>query len=229
MALPSAFPAALQWGRQWASRQLRSGAWVRAVLAALTVTVIGRGFDLFAFTPDAKRAHALGLQTGALVGAYWAALCPSTLTALRDADDGWSAMLRSSSAGVGGLWWGAWGAQIALGIVIVGISMVSTTVFSILSDLPVSLDLPALGSAGVAVVLVGLIASAASVWWGSVAGSLVALLTFAAGQTGTDLSMRALGPAPVGQALSASDTLRTVVLAVGAVAITQAGLRRLRR
>ncbi len=195
----------------------------------MTLAVVGRGFDLFAFTPDPVRAQALGLQTGALVGACWAVLCPSTLTAIRDPDDGWTATLRSSTAGLNGLWWGAWGGQIALGLGLVVISVLTTSVMSMLSGLPTPIDLAAGAGAGAAVVLSGLVASATTAWAGNVAGALVGLLAFLAGQTGTVAVGRAFGPAPVGTALSISDALRSVALAVGAVAVAQAGLRRLRK
>jgi hypothetical protein len=229
MPHPATLPAALEWGRRWAGTQLRNGTWAVAALVAVTLVVVGRGFDLFAFTPDPTRAGTLGLQTGALVGSCWAALLPSPLAALRDPDDGSSAMVRSSVAGAGGLWWGAWGAQITLGLALTSISMLSTSVFSMLMGVPGPALFLSAGTAFGAVVLTGLMASAAAAWGGGVPGALVGMATFLAGQAGTDPWVSAWGPAPVGGPVPALAALRMGVLGVGAVAVTTAGLRRLRR
>ena len=228
MPLCEPLEPAWAWGRRLLGAQVRSLAFLRAALGALALVLAGRTFDLFAFSPDPARASLLGLQTGAFVGMLWGIGTPSALGAYRDPDDGWSSSLRSSRAGSGGLWWGAWAAQWGAAGLLVVLSLLYTTVFSILSGLPTAAPVAALLSAWVAVLVPGLMASAVAAWSGGVFGALAGFVSFALGHVGTLGPLRALGPPPVAATLDGTALLRAAALAVAAIAVTTAGLRRLR-
>ncbi|MBL9088267.1 MAG: hypothetical protein JNM10_14095 [Planctomycetia bacterium] len=228
MARLAPLSPSLVWGtRLWRS-QVRSGAFLRAALAAVTLVLAGRAFDLFAFTPDPRRAGLLGVQSGALVGAAWTVVGPSILGGCRDADDGWTATLRSSPVGTAGLWWGGWGAQMGAGLALWILSMLTTIVFSTLAHSPASI--PAAGVVGglLAVVVPGLVASAVASWAGGLLGAVAGFASFALGQVGGLGPLRALGPGAVGATWDVTELARTGGLALAAVAATTAGLRRLR-
>lgn len=228
MPSPGALRPSLVWGTRLLAAQVRTGTFVRAGLATVALVLVGRVFDLFAFTPNPVRTGLLGAQTGAFVGMLWAIGTPSALGAYRDPDDGWSMTLRSSVAGASGLWWGAWGAQMAGGVALALLSMLSTIVFSILIRAPVELPLAAVATGVLAVLLPALVASAVAVGAGGVLGALAGLASFALGQVGTFGLLRALGPMPVAATLAVGDLARCAALGVAAVAVATAGLRRLR-
>lgn len=223
-----ALEPAAAWGTTVLGAGLRSLAFWRSALIAATLVVAGRGFDLLSFAPDPHRASLVGVQTGALVGAIWAVLCPTTLVGVREGDDGWTATLRSSAAGSPGLWWGAWGAQICLGWGLLALSLLSTSVFSIFVGLTPVVQAAAMATAAVSVLVAGLVASAGAAWGGPIVGALLGIGAWGAGQVGGGWAARALGPLVVGGPLPAAELLRTAALAVAAIAVATAGLRRLR-
>ncbi|MFO0934111.1 MAG: hypothetical protein U1E39_15595 [Planctomycetota bacterium] len=228
MALWAALPPTTVWATQSLALQLRSFAWVRAGLAAAALVLVGRVFDVFAFTPDPVRAGLIGCQTGAFVGLLWAVGTPAALGAYRDPDDGWSASLRSSSAGAGGLWWGAWAAQFVAAGLLLGLSVLSTIVFSMLLRGPVSIPLAGVVSAALAIVLPGLVASAVASMSGGAVGAIAGVTSFVVGQVGEFGLLRAFAPPPVTASLAATDVLRAAATGIAAIGVAIAGLRRLR-
>lgn len=224
--------AALSPTSAWTTRsfvaQIRSFAFARAALAAVTLVLVGRVFDVFAFTADPVRAGLIGCQTGAFVGVLWAVGTPTALGAYRDPDDGWSASLRASSAGAAGLWWGAWSAQILAALALAGLSMLSTLVCSKFLRGPAVLPVEAIGSGLLAIVVPGLVASAVAAFLGGGFGAIAGLASFVLGQVGGAGTLRALGPPPVAATLLVTDLLRAGATALAAVAVATAGLRRLR-
>jgi hypothetical protein len=106
--------------------------------------------------------------------------------------------------------------------------MLTTIVFSTLTRLPVAVSVAATTSGIAAVLVPALVAGAVTLWAGSVGGALAGVASFVVGHVPAGGALRALGPTPVGPTFEATDAARGLALAVAAVAVGAAGLRRLR-